>query len=505
MAVSFCSVLQIINQFLFFAVNARTWGADADTDPLLFAVALPVVFSTIITGSLSYVLVPHLVKKLEEDQEDQAPERSSGVWELASYVGLLTLMASSLVAACIYFFALPLAESLMEQKVPGQHQDAAGFLRILTLQVVLYGMISWAQAVLHSQHRFLSAAVAGVLGTAVQLLIVFAIGHRGLTVIAWAINAGSALSLAMHLLPLVTKLRMPKADSSAVLKLFASLWPLILGAMFLRLDPLVDRVFASELDSGSLTHISWAHRIHAALLALGTSSLALVAFPQLAEFYAKQGISGFQAHFALCTRRLCLLIVPVACGVSCFALWIIRDLLEGGEFLPSDTHRVGWLVTYFMGLFVGASLAELVSRGFYVLGDTKTPTVVGVICLVLGLALKYYLFQVYGLWGIGMGISFYYLFTAAVLAVLLARRAGHEIFSDLPRYFLHSMFGSLIACGCCALIYAITIGDVALKHTWIAAPVGMIVYFAVLLVIRNSEAWQLLRAVALRFGRKESA
>ena len=64
-AVSICSVLQIVNQFLFFAVNARNWGADADTDPLLFAVAVPLVFATIITGSLSYVLVPHLVSKFE--------------------------------------------------------------------------------------------------------------------------------------------------------------------------------------------------------------------------------------------------------------------------------------------------------------------------------------------------------------------------------------------------------------------------------------------------------
>ncbi|MEC8557594.1 MAG: lipid II flippase MurJ [Planctomycetota bacterium] len=488
-AVTSASLLQILNQFLFFAVNARLWGADARTDSLQFAIALPVVLATIMTGSLSYVLVPQLVAKFENPKEERA------AWRLASFVGLVTLVVSGGISLLLYLFALPIAEALMEQKQAGQHSAAGGFLRILSWQVIFFGMISWAQAVLHSQHQFAVAAFAGVIGTAAQLVTVLCFGDRSLEVIAWAINLGSVLSLLIHLIPIVPKLGFPSAGVVGLGSLLASLWPLVLGAAFLRLDPMLDRIFASELDQGSLTHISWAHRIHAALLALGASSLSLVALPQLAEFYSKDGIKGFSTHFALCTRRISLLIIPVAIGVSVFSVWIIRDLLEGGKILPSDSQRVGWLVTGFMGLFLGASLAELISRGFYVLGDTKTPTLIGVICLVVGLVVKYLLFQQIGVWGIALGISLYYSVTATVLGWALLKRSSREIFTGCAVYVAQAGLAAGFACGCCFIIYSSNFITALLPATWVAAPIGAFSYFIALLALKNEEAWRCWRTI----------
>lgn len=498
-AVTSASLLQILNQFLFFAVNARVWGADARTDSLHFAIALPVIIATIVTGSLSYVLVPQLVAKFEDPKE----ERSA--WRLASFVGLVTLVVSICISLLLYLFALPIAEVLMEQKQAGQHVAAAGFLKILSWQVVLYGMISWAQAVLHSQHQFSVAASAGVVGTAAQLVTVLCLGDRSLDVIAWAINLGSMLSLLIHLIPIVPKLGIPRASVVGLGSLLASLWPLVLGAAFLRLDPMVDRIFASELDQGSLTHISWAHRIHAALLALGASSLSLVAMPQLAEFYSKNGLKGFSTHFALCARRISLLIIPVAIGVSVFSVWIIRDLLEGGKILPSDSERVGWLVTSFMGLFLGASLAELISRGFYVLGDTKTPTLIGATCLAVGLIVKYLLFQQIGVWGIALGISLYYLVTAVVLGWALLRRSSREIFTGCAVYVMQASLAAGFACGCCFIIYSSNFITVVIPSTWVAAPVGVFSYFIALLAFKNEEAWRCWRAIGSKLRTRDKS
>lgn len=485
--VSLASLGQIVNQFLFFRVNTYTFGATAETDPLFFALNLTTVLAAVVTGSIAYVLVPELVSQFDDTKDGNG---KSG-WQLASFVGLLTFAVCSLVGILVYAFAEPLCYALMEENVPGQALSAASYLRIMTINFLLMGMVSWAAAVLHSRHSFFFAALGGVLGTGLQLAFLVQ-APKTIEMIAWAIVFGSAVSLLIHMLPLLTKLRWPKANYASLSKLLVAFWPLMLGAAFLRLDPLVNQSWVSELEEGWLTLFHYAFRIMMALLTIGTSSLALVAFPQLSERYAADGNQGFAEHFALCLRRMILLIQPIAVGVSCFAILIVSDLLEGrgGEFTHDDSQDVGWLVAYLMGMFVGASLAELFSRGFYVLNDTKTPTAIGVVCLVVGLAVKYALFKSVGIWGIALGISFYYVVTSMVLGGVLARKVSTTVFSGALRYVVDATVAALLACGCCYLVYANSFGG-----TLVAAPVGVAAYGIALLVLRNEEVVKLTKSV----------
>ncbi len=478
--VSAASLMQIINQFLFFKVNASLYGATAETDPLWFALAIPTFLVAVVTGSLSYVLVPDLVAKFEDEKQQET------AWQLASFIGLLTLLLSALITLLVWVFAEPICRLLYEQKIAGQQQDAVSLLRTLSVQVVLTGAISWAQAVLHSRHQFAVAAVGGVVGTAAGLAVVFWYGKYGIEVVAWAINLGSLVSLSIHLLPIVGRLGMPFADTQNLLRLLAIFWPLLLGAIFLKVSPLVDRVWASQLDPGSLTRINYADRIVMALLTVGTSSLSLIAFPQLAEHFASGGKSGFANHFALCFRRMLLLIVPIAVGVSVFSVMITSDLLEGGMFTAEDSQVVGKLVTVLMGMFIGASLGELLARGFYVLGDTRAPTLIGVVSLAVGLILKYILFQNFGIWGIAIGVTIHFVLASSALAWFLACKVGNGVFDGWWKYLLQAGIAALYACGCSYLIYANELGN-----TWLAGPVGAITYVVGLLALGTPEARQL--------------
>lgn len=482
--VSAASLIQVVNQLLFFKVNTYFHGATEATDPLFFALNLSTVVNAVVTGAIAYVLVPELVSKFGDQDQRKA-------WELAAFVGMLTGVVCGILAMVLYAYASPLCGWLLEEKVAGQVSSAAKYLRVFCLNLVFMGLISWAQAVLHSRHQFFYAALGGVLGTALQLVFLLLAG-KTVAMIAWAIVLGSGISLAIHLIPLLRYLRFPRADWSNLSRLLASFWPLLLGAAFLRLDPLINQVWASELDEGTLSRLHYAFRIMMALLTIGTSSLSLVAFPQLSQEYAALGKPGFRDHFALCLRRMVLIIQPVVVGVSCFSVWIISDLLEspGGMFTRYDSSAVGWLVALLMGMFIGASLAELFSRGFYVLNDTKTPTLIGVLCLLVGLLIKFGLFKVWGIWGIAVGVSFYYLLTAGVLAWVLARRVGFEIFGGVLYHFSQATTAALIACLGCYFVYAYKLGA-----TFVAAPVGVIGYFGALLLLRNDEAWQLINGI----------
>ena len=189
-------------------------------------------------------------------------------------------------------------------------------------------------------------------------------------------------------------------------------------------------------------------------------------------------------------RRLILLVVPIAVGFSLFSVWIVRDLLQQGEFTAHDSSMVGWLIIALMSMFVGASCGELLARGYYVLGDTKTPTWVGAAALVVGLLIKFLLFSMVGIWGIAIGVSAYSLISATTMAVLLTRRASKRVFAGCTLYLFQAMASTLAASGCCYLVYALDAG-----RTWVAAPVGAGSYLAGLWLMRNRDALQLLRAI----------
>ncbi len=153
-----------------------------------------------------------------------------------------------------------------------------------------------------------------------------------------------------------------------------------------------------------MAHLHYSHRMIIALLSISTSGLSVIAFPQLAGRLASEGRDGFVTHFALAMRRLILIVVPIAIGFGMFAVPVIRDLLQRGRFEASDSQAVGGLIVVFMGVFIGASWCELLARGFYTLGDTRTPTVVGAITLTVGLAVKWFALPFGGSWAIAVAV-----------------------------------------------------------------------------------------------------
>ncbi len=496
-SVSAASLVQIINQFLFFSVLAAYYGASQASDALAAALVLPSVLAAIISGSLAYVLVPELVAKFEDDGQQRAG------WQLAFYVGIITVVISGAISISLLLAAEPVCGWLYDDMAPDDRAQTVRLLKILSVQVVLLSLISWAQSVFHSRHQFVLPALGGVLGTALGLVLAMQQGHRDIAVFAWAINLGGLVSVLIHLVPLATQWTQPKADQASLWRLALALAPLLLGAAFIRLDPLVDRVLASELDSGSIAHVNYAQRIMAALLAVGTSSLSVIAFPQLAQQLTASGKEGMASYFALAFRRLVLLVVPIAMGFSVFSVRIISDLLQRGEFTSEDSRVVGLLVVALMGMFAGASSGELLARGFYVLGDTKTPTIVGVIMLVIGLTAKVVMFKFIGIWGIAAGVSGYFLLSAFTMACILAARVGPRIFAGALPYALQAILSASAACGCSALVYGSGLDRVVpFGLTWLAGPAGALVYAMGLLALRNTEMWQLVDVVRGKLTRK---
>ncbi|MCC6511544.1 MAG: polysaccharide biosynthesis C-terminal domain-containing protein [Pirellulaceae bacterium] len=472
---------QVVIQFLIQVVLAYQFGARAEADALAAALVVPVLLAAIISGSLSYVLVPDLVACFSDSQKRETGWRLAGIFGAAT--GTLALLASLLVMGS----SVSIVHWLYGDLPDKEQQTAARLLSILAWQILMSTLVSWSLAVHHSRHSFIVPAMGGVWGTLVTLLLSVAYGRFGIHWIAIAINVGSLISLIIHVLPIIGHVRLGPVPRSHWSRLVWALLPLVLGSVYLRIDPVVDRSLASQLSEGSVAHLHYAQRMIVALLAISTSGLSVIAFPQLAGRLASEGQAGFVTHFALAMRRLVLIIVPIAIGFGCFATAVITDLLQRGRFTSADSQAVGSLIILFMGMFIGASWSELLARGFYTLGDTRTPTVVGLVTVTLGLLAKWFSLPYCGVWGIAGSTSLAFLLNGVMMSWLLASKTDRLILQGSLMTLLVALASAGIACAVCLVPYTWSLG-----RTWTAAPLGAATYVGMLWWLGNPDVRSLL-------------
>jgi peptidoglycan biosynthesis protein MviN/MurJ (putative lipid II flippase) len=135
----------------------------------------------------------------------------------------------------------------------------------------------------------------------------------------------------------------------------------------------------------------------------------------------------------------------------------------------------------------------MLARSFYVLGDTKTPTVVGIASLFAGWIIKWLLLDPLGAEGIAIGISAYYLLSATTMLGILVYRQGPKILTGAITATTRAVVASSVACAACLVVYWITI-----LRTWGAAPVGVAVYGLVMLLLREPDVCEAARVLKQR-------
>jgi putative peptidoglycan lipid II flippase len=97
--------------------------------------------------------------------------------------------------------------------------------------------------------------------------------------------------------------------------------------------------------------------------------------------------------------------VPSAIGLALLREPATITLLERGAFTRADSlvtaAALGW---YCLGIVPQAGI-EIHSRGFYALGDTRTPVIFAVTAVVTNLLLGAFLWQPYGVKGLAFAVS----------------------------------------------------------------------------------------------------
>ena len=206
-------------------------------------------------------------------------------------------------------------------------------------------------------------------------------------VFAWGILIGAFVG--NFLLPYMALQSAPRSQrprfrilfdvrNSAVRRFFVLTFPIMLGVSLPVVDWVVVQHFGSYLGDGPLTHLKNGNRLMIAAQGIAGQAVAVAAFPFLSSMVARGNFAEFAEFLRVNLRRLLFVTLPISVLLVLGATPICSLIFGWGAYdVPEKINETAIAFAFFtIGLFAWAAQG-MVSRGFYALGDTRTPTIIG--------------------------------------------------------------------------------------------------------------------------------
>lgn len=483
---------QFALQFGYQLALAKWFGAEFEMDAFQAAQIIPMVISTILVGSLQYAFVPVFVQRREQMGDAAA-------WELAGTTGMILIPGIALLSLLGCLAARPIIQILFPGYSAEQFELAVNLFRILVWLTWTISVTAFFQTILQSAQVFRPAAIGPVVGTAATFVASWLSYQQfGIYGVAWSTVGGALIALLWQGTLYLQKARYRWGLDTGARQMWVLLLPLLLGAAIYKLDPLLDRYLASGLPVGSVSRLSYSSRLIAAFLTLTSNGLAMVVFPILATHAANSQREHLKTEVGHALQYLVFLVLPLTAALAWFPIPIIRDLFQRGRFTPDDTRAVAELLALSLGILVGGSLGEILSKTFFAMGDTRTPTVVRMFGFLVGASLKLWWGTQYGLRGLVWATSCYYLLIALLDWILLNLRVG----SVSLREVRDSLWKSLVGSAAALLIGGLLLWVVPMQGmTVVAGLTGGVVYLVTTCLLRESTASRIWLGITARFKR----
>ncbi|QLK87426.1 murein biosynthesis integral membrane protein MurJ [Arsenophonus endosymbiont of Aphis craccivora] len=445
-AISSMTMFSRILGFIRDAIIARFFGAGAATDAFFVAFRLPNLLRRIFAeGAFSQAFVP-ILAEYKNQQGDEATRTF-----IAYVSGLLTL-----ILAIVTLAGILAAPWIIYITAPGFTDTADKFdltvrlLRITFPYILLISLVSLAGAILNTWNRFSVPAFAPTLlniSMIISVLFLAPYCEPPIIALGWGIFAGGILQL-LYQLPYLQKIGMlvlPRISfrNSGVWRVLKLMGPAIIGVSVSQISLIINTIFASFLQSCSVSWMYYADRLMELPTGVLGVALGTILLPSMAKSFSTGDHKEYQRLMDWGLRLCFLLALPCAIALAILAEPLTVSLFQYGNFTAYDavmTQRA--LIAYCVGL-MGLIVVKVLAPGFYSRQDIKTPVKIAIITLILTQLMNLVFIGSLKHAGLALSIGLAACFNALMLYWQLRRQA---IFSPLAGWgkFLLKLIAALI-------------------------------------------------------------
>lgn len=376
---------------------ARSFGLSWEADLIFVALILPMFFENFLGLALRDAMIPYLQRLRSQSEEIY---RAVARW-LYWRISLLGVAVAVLIVAGSYWILGALAPGWdSAQLEAGQLVFCVGAM-LIAVQAVLYCQSS----LLNLDQVFVLPISRTVLLNAGAIIGILLFEPTGMVIFIGMLLPQLALIVVQHRrLGYLGDAATPAGRGRAG-EFGSAFAPVLLAAGAQQACILAERMFASFLEDGSITMLSFSFRIVAIPLTLYALSVLGVLFPQFSKSWDNQDHAGHAAVIRKGLLATLLFLVPASVVLCSFPEAIVAVLLERGQFGPEQTRATAALmVIYALGL-PAMGLALLWGRALLAQHQARLFLVITLISSTLTIGLDAALYRPYGAAALAMAFS----------------------------------------------------------------------------------------------------
>lgn len=384
-SVSAMTLLSRILGFVRDLVIARAFGAGAMTDAFFVAFKLPNLLRRLFAeGAFSQAFVP-ILAEYKNRRGEEATRQLVGRVATVLFVAVACVTALGVIGAPL----IVLVSAPGFTADPDKFQMTVDLTRVVFPYILFISLVSLAGGVLNTFSRFMLPAFTPVLlNIAMILAATLAAPWFDPPVLAlgWGAFAGGILQLALQIPALRRLGLLPRWDwnprDEGVRRILKLMGPAAIGVSVAQISLLINTLFASFLETGSVSWLYYADRLMEFPSGMLGVALGTILLPSLAKHYADNDTGEYSKLLDWGLRMTLLLAAPAAVALGVLAVPLISTLFLYGEFTPHDVEMTRQaLLAYSIGL-LGLILVKVLAPGFYARQNIKTPVKIAVLTLL---------------------------------------------------------------------------------------------------------------------------
>ncbi len=421
-------------------------GATHVADAFLVAFRIPNFLRRLFAeGALLSSFLPVYTEYLETRPKEES-------YNLAMTTAVSLGILLSLLVVLGEIFAKPIISVIAWgfSDNPEQLSLTISLHRIMFPYIFFISLTALAAGILNSfRHFFAPAITPTILNLSIiACAIIAAYSPSPAPILAWGVFLGGLLQLLFQL-PFLRKQGFFRGLPSINLrhpgfrKVLLLMGPAALGAAVYQINILTSTFLASFLPEGSISYLYYADRLMNFPLGVFAIALSTAVFPSLSAHSAKNDIKEFKATFESSLSLIAFISLPAAIGLIILGKSIVGLLFQRGSFgIKATVGTYQALILYAIGL-PSISAIQIVVRAYYAKQDTKTPVLVGSICLLINIIISVILMIPFKHKGLALATTITATIQLTLLLKLLAKKIDGIDYSGLLNSFKRLLISSI--------------------------------------------------------------
>jgi len=427
LSIVFFSIISKALGFFREIILAANFGTSWRLDALIVAMDPAIKIGGVVSTAIASMMVPIFIAEKQKKDPEKIKAYSTQILFISSLF---------LISIGVLFSIFPgMFVKIFAPKFTGQEFEyAVRKMQIIGFLPLLQGFHSLANALLNAEKKFLLVSSIQMIFNLFTIptiiifspffneasyLFAFIIGNLVIDFVLFYV-----LRKKIDLNNIRSSFRNPMVKETIILSL-----PLLLSGSLGVINGIVDKAFASSLNTGSISAIRYAKTMKTMISSIIISSLITTIFTELSETSSNKDKAALEKRIKKTSNDLLSFMIPLTFWLILMAKPLITLLYERGDFNTQSTNMVSLAFIGYSLTLIITPVATLLLKVFQAYKKTIITLMITIISVGLNFLLNWVLIKPLGILGLTLSTSFVALFRLVILNILQKKHFNIDFFN----------------------------------------------------------------------------